>query len=531
MTTKSDETSRPSTSRDPLLAVALDLTESLSSEARYQRLLAAVLRVFPADATALLRLEEGSLVPLAVDGLAPEVLGRRFDPAEHPRLQAILESPEPVRFAPDDPLPDPYDGVIEGSPDHLAHVHSCMGSSLRVSDRVVGVLTLDALEPGRFDDVDDRELETFGALAAAILQTAALIEALEARAERTGQVARQLVQEALQSRGGELLGASEAMGLLRKELETVAESDLTVLILGETGTGKELVARSLHARSRRKNQPLVYVNCAALPEAIAESELFGHRKGAFTGAVADRAGKFELAHGGTLFLDEVGELPATVQAKLLRALQSGELQRIGEDRVLRVDVRILAATNRNLEAAVKAGDFRPDLYHRLSVYPVRVPPLRERGADVELLAGHFLDRARLQLGTPPLRLSRRAAAKLRAYPWPGNVRELEHVLMRAALRAGSEPQQGRMVVDTHHLSLEAPQPEAAPAGRGLGSHPDRRRGAGLRELLDDHQRALILEAVEAAGGNWAAAARELQVDRASLHRRAVRLGLKPEAAS
>ena len=508
---------------DALLAVALDLTTSLPTAARYQRLLAAVRRVVPADATALLRLEGQELVPLAVDGLAPETLGRRFRPGEHPRLGAILEREGPVRFAPDDPMPDPYDGVIEGSPDHHAHVHSCMGASLRLEGRTVGVLTLDALEPGRFDSVDDRTLATLGALAAAVLQTATLIEALEERAERTGQVAHQLVQEALQRGGGELLGLSEPMAALRRELDTVADSDLTVLILGETGTGKELVARTVQARSPRSGQPLVYVNCAALPESIAESELFGHVRGSFTGAIADRRGKFELAHGGTLFLDEVGELPASVQPKLLRALQAGEIQRIGADRTRTVDVRILAATNRDLEAEVKAGRFRPDLYHRLSVFPVRVPPLRERAEDVPLLAGHFLDQARLRLGTPPLRLARDTAARLTRYPWPGNVRELEHVLMRAALRAASEGRGGSLVVQPRHLSLE-PAPGPAPDDDRDPGRPD--AGGALREATEEFQRRHIQQAVARAQGNWAAAARALGVDRGNLYRQARRLGLK-----
>jgi anaerobic nitric oxide reductase transcription regulator len=513
---------------DALLEVALDLTASLSTEARYQRLLASIRRVVPADATALLRLEDEVLIPLAVDGLSHEVLGRRFAPAEHPRLATILGSHEPVRFAPDDPLPDPYDGIIEASPDHNAHVHSCMGACLRIEGTTVGVLTLDALEPGRFDEVDDRTLATTAALAAAALRTANLIDALEKRAERTGQVARQLVQEALQRGGGERLGRSQAMARLRDELEAVAESDLTVLITGETGTGKELAVRTLHDRSRRRTNPLVYVNCAALPEAIAESELFGHRRGSFTGATEDRPGRFELADGGTLFLDEIGELSPSIQPKLLRALQSGEVQRVGADRTRHVDVRVLAATNRDLEAEVKAGRFRPDLYHRLSVYPVRLPPLREREGDVALLAGHFLDRARLTLGTPPLRLSRGAVARLEAYPWPGNVRELEHVLMRGALRASTRKGEGPVTVEFEHLTVEATAsaPDAAPRAPGRGS-----RVASLREETDAFRRQRIAEAVDDADGNWAAAARSLGVARGNLHRLAVRLGLKPDSSS
>jgi anaerobic nitric oxide reductase transcription regulator len=229
-------------------------------------------------------------------------------------------------------------------------------------------------------------------------------------------------------------GHSPAMQALLREIDLVAGSDLTVLILGETGVGKELVAQRLHAQSARRERPLVQVNCAALPDTLADSELFGHRRGAFTGALQDRTGRFELADGGTLFLDEVGELSLPVQAKLLRVLQSGEVQRPGSDRLLRVDVRVLAATNRDLAAEVAAGRFRADLYHRLAVYPLRVPALRERGRDVLALAGGFLEENQHCLGMRNLRLTPAAKAWLLQQPWPGNVRELEHVISRAALR-------------------------------------------------------------------------------------------------
>src|SRR5690606_37326336 len=288
-------------------------------------------------------------------------------------------------------------------------------------------------------------------------------EQARARERRAGQAAPR-----------ELLGKSAAMQHLKREIDTVAASDLTVLILGETGVGKELVAERLHARSARAEQAWVQVNCAALPENLADSELFGHKRGAFTGAVQDRLGKFELANGGTLFLDEVGELSLPVQAKLLRALQSGELQRPGSDRPLRVDVRVVAATNRDLRAEVAAGRFRADLYHRLAVYPLHVPPLRERGRDVLALAGALLEDNQHRLGARNLRLTPEASAALLAHPWPGNVRELDHLLSRAALRAWSEAGRGgRWIgIEARHLGLDAtavpppPAPTVADAGEG-----------------------------------------------------------------
>jgi len=511
---------------DDLHNVALDLTASLPAHNRYQRLVAAVRRVVPSDAAALLRVEDRALTVLAAEGLAADILGRRYDPNEHPRLAAILDAMEPVCFPAEDARPDPFDGHIDGLGGGAPGVHSCMGCALRVDGELVGALTVDALRPGAFDGEHVSALQAFAALAAAAMRTAGLIEALEELAERRGRVSRRLVAEALQRRGGEILGQSETIQALRADIERVASSDLTVLITGETGTGKELVARKLHASSSRADQVLVYVNCAALPENIAESELFGHLRGSFTGAVADRAGRFELAHEGTLFLDEIGELPLSIQPKLLRALQLGDVQRLGADQPRSVDVRILAATNRDLVAEVRASRFRPDLYHRLSVYPIRVPSLQERGEDVLLLAGHFLDQARLRLGTGPIHLGPSARPLLLGWSWPGNVRELEHVLLRAVLRAAGDERGGPVQVDAEHLDLEAVggsagSHDAPPAGEPAGAY----EGLDLRTAVDEFQRRLILETVERCGGNWAEAARRLGTGRANLHRIKKRLGI------
>ncbi len=232
---------------------------------------------------------------------------------------------------------------------------------------------------------------------------------------------------------GEIIGSSPALLRVLRQIELVADTDAAVLILGETGTGKELVAREIHQRSGRRNQPLIKVNCAAIPRELYESEFFGHVKGAFSGAVRDRAGRFEAADGGTLFLDEIGELPADVQSKLLRVLQEGSYERVGDDRTRTVDVRIIAATNRDLAAEVAEGRFREDLYYRINVFPVDVAPLRARRDDIPDLAAHFIELTARRMNRPVPALSRRNVGELEAYHWPGNVRELQNVIERAMI--------------------------------------------------------------------------------------------------
>jgi DNA-binding NtrC family response regulator len=231
----------------------------------------------------------------------------------------------------------------------------------------------------------------------------------------------------------EIIGHSEALNDLLLRVQQVAPTDTTILILGETGTGKELIARALHHASPRKDRPLVKVNCAALPTHLIESEVFGHEKGAFTGATTRRIGRFELADKATLFLDEIGELPLELQSKLLRVIQEGEFERLGSSRTLKVDVRVIAATNRNLEVEVRAGRFRQDLYYRLSVYPLSVPPLRERQEDIPLLVRSFAQKFSKKLGKPIETISQKTLHALQQYDWPGNVRELENMIERAVI--------------------------------------------------------------------------------------------------
>jgi DNA-binding NtrC family response regulator len=236
-------------------------------------------------------------------------------------------------------------------------------------------------------------------------------------------------------RFSEFVGKSAALRQVLQEVELVAPSDATVLILGETGTGKELIARAVHERSRRREKPLIRVNCTSIPKELFESEFFGHTKGAFTGAIRDRAGRFEAAAGGTLFLDEVGEIPLQLQSKLLRVLQEKSYERVGEEKNRPTDVRIVAATNRDLEKEVAAGRFREDLYYRLNVFPVKVAPLRERKEDITLLATHFVELSAKELGWPKPRLTRAGIETLQNYDWPGNIRELRNVIERAVILA------------------------------------------------------------------------------------------------
>jgi len=509
-----------------------DLVADLPQAVRLQRLVSSLRAHFRCGAVALLRLEEDHLRPVAVDGLVRDALGRRFAVALHPRLVAILSRRGVTCFHHDSALPDPYDGLINTHVGEPLPVHDCMGTSLQVEGEPWGVLTLDALDIGTFDEAAQAELQRLTVLVEAAIRTTRLEAELRAlRLTRSDvPVAGTAVDE------GDIIGQDPSIAQLLHELEVVADSELPVLLLGETGVGKELFAHRLHTMSRRRKHALVHVNCAALPETLAESELFGHVRGAFSGATTDRPGRVEAADGGTLFLDEVGELPLPIQAKLLRTLQNGEIQRLGSDRPRRVNVRVIAATNRNLREHVRDGAFRADLYHRLSVYPIPIPPLRERGNDVLLLAGRFLELNRARLGLRSLRLSPAAQQALRRYHWPGNVRELEHVISRAALKAVSRGADRKDIVtletevlDLDGVELSPPASESlAPDDAASASGPAASVPVGLtlREAVDHTQREYIAQALAAHDGNWAAAARALGLDASNLHKLARRLGQK-----
>jgi anaerobic nitric oxide reductase transcription regulator len=509
---------------DLLVKISLDLATGLSASDRGQRLLESLRRVIPYDAATVMRLERDVLLPVVTSGLSPAASGKPYPLRDHPRLEIICRSRAPVFFPSDTSLPDPFDGLLAQDEGARHRVHACLGCPLLVHGELVGALTADALDPNAFAGIDLRFLTAVAALAAAELRTAQLITALEHAAEHRGLVVRDLMREAMME-GSEIIGASPAIARLRREIELVARSDFSVLVQGETGTGKELVARGVHNASARRHEPLIHVNCAALPETLAEAELFGHVRGAFTGAAADRPGKFEVANGGTLFLDEIGELPLSVQAKLLRALQEGEIQRVGADRTLKVNVRVLAATNRDLPAEVAAGRFRADLFHRLNVYPLAVPPLRERGEDIALLGGYFCDLVRRRVGVGPVRLDGSAIDALVRYPWPGNVRELENVLSRVVLRQSAKVPRGEpIVISGRHLAADLGNAEITAPEPALP--PKTARPRSLSESASAHKRQLVEKALAEQHGNYAAAARALGMDRGNFHRLAKRLGLR-----
>ncbi|MDR2678369.1 MAG: nitric oxide reductase transcriptional regulator NorR [Zoogloeaceae bacterium] len=521
-----------------LLAALVPLLDDLSraaTESDVYRRLPEVLRwIVSCDACALLRCDGAQLTPLAVGGLSPDTLGRRFRLDEQPRLRILLDARGPNRFEADCTLPDPYDGLVVGQAGKL-EVHDCMGCPvfLETPEEKTpwGLLTFDALDAGRFAAVDLESLRILADFVAALVRHVRHLEklrdALRQRAEIQDAGQEDAAASLFDTR--ELIGESAVFRQMQDEIRLIADSDLAVLLGGETGAGKELVADAIHRQSPRRRQPMISLNCAALPETLVESELFGHVRGAFSGAVQERRGKFELADGGTLFLDEVGELPLAIQAKLLRVLQSGQLQRLGSDREHRVDVRLIAATNRDLAAEVRAGHFRADLYHRLGAYPLRVPPLRERGNDILLLAGHFLERNRPRLGLRGLCLSAAAQMALLHYDWPGNVRELEHLIGRACLRAlaANSTRPRILMLDVGHLGLDTVPPGNANASAEtpLDDQPECVPIGPLRPALDTLQRRMIAASLERHPGNRAAAARELGLDRANLNRLIRRLRL------
>lgn len=513
-------------SLNSLIELAIDLSLSLVSDDRFERLLTHIRKAINCDAVVLLTLQGEHLKPLALQGLSTETLGRRFEISEHPRFEVICNSKAPVRFESESPLPDPYDGLLLVTEGDLP-VHSCMGLPLLFEGKLIGILTLDSLTPNEFDDIPARTLDIISVMSAAALKNALTLEFFERDASRARAVVEELTQEALTKDGGELIGESDSMLKLKQEIQIVASSDFTALIYGETGVGKELVARTLHQQSNRGNGPLVYVNCAALPENLIESELFGHVKGAFTGASKNRAGKFTLADGGTLFLDEIGELPLQVQSKLLRALQSQEIQPVGLDTTHTVNVRILAATNRDLQQEVEDGNFRADLYHRLSVYPINVPALRERKKDVVLLSGYFIESMCRKLGLQQIKFEPAALKYLEQYDWPGNVRELEHCINRAALKARSYQRKNIITIklnDIGELHSEPQQPTIDTLAES-GSSIEALAVTNLKQATEDFQRHCIHQALSNNQGNWAAAARSLDMDRANLSRLAKRLGI------
>ena len=302
-----------------------------------------------------------------------------------------------------------------------------------------------------------------------------------------------------------IIGSSAAIKAVHRQVAMVARTDSTVLILGETGTGKELVARAIHALSSRSGRPLVSINCAAIQPSLITSELFGHEKGSFTGAVHQRLGRFELADGGTIFLDEIGDLPAETQVALLRVLQERELQRVGGNQTIRVDVRIIAATNRDLRGAIADGSFRSDLFYRLSVFPIHIPPLRQRKEDIPEIVEHFLGIHAGEAGRPVRNVGTTTLDTLQRYSWPGNIRELQNVVERWTIGCETE----ELPVDENTTAA------ASPDLVGPGAEPTPGSAPNFREHVEALERKLIQRTMIAVGGNQSEAARRLGLNRGS----------------
>ncbi len=370
--------------------------------------------------------------------------------------------------------------------------------------RVTTHLTIRSLQKG-LQEANDRLEQRVAERTAELSEALSEVEELKNRLQEENVYLQEEIKTAHNFE--EIISRSDAFRDVLQKVEQVASTDATVLVLGETGTGKELIARAVHNISARKDRPLVKVNCAALPENLIESELFGHEKGAFTGALARRIGRFELADGGTIFLDEIGDLPLELQVKLLRVLQEGEFERLGNPNTIKADVRVIAATNRDLEKSIASGDFREDLYYRLNVFPIQCPPLRERKEDISVLVNHFIVKHGAKIGRQIESVPQKVMDALEVYHWPGNVRELENIVERAVIIS-----QGKQLELGDWLPKPVASPDSAPV-----------------VTLEELERAHILEALELTGGRVSGekgAAKILGLKPTTLEARIKKLGIK-----
>jgi transcriptional regulator with GAF, ATPase, and Fis domain len=476
----------------PLVRFSRRLLEATDLAGLLDALLDALLEVTRAEKGFVLVLEDGAPVVQAARNLSPGRLGDAVERVSDSIVQKVLQTRQPLVVA--DAL---HDAEWSGSSSVVnLKLQSVMCAPLTARGEVFGAIYLgnDSVR-NLFDDRALQTLTVFASQASLLLQNALLLRDLRRENEA--------LREAVESRRyGELVGAGAAMREVYRRIEKVAATDVTVLLQGETGTGKELVAREIHRRSPRGTGPFVAVNCAAIPEGLMESELFGHVRGAFTGAVASRPGRFQAASGGTLFLDEVGEMPPALQVKLLRALQERAVTRVGDARPEPVDIRVVAATNKQLEEEVRRGAFREDLYYRLHVVSIQLPPLRERGDDVVVLARWFLQRYGEEFASRARGFSPAATAALLRHRWPGNIRELENRVKKAAVLAD-----GAVItpadLDLRPEELEVLQP--------------------LAQALEDFRTRYINEALARNGGNRTKTAKELDVDPRTIFRHLERL--------
>lgn len=497
--------------------VARELSSASDEGALLNRMIDFTLEETPADGVLIALLDEaGRLVPVAHRG------GSRSRPyaASYSIMEQVIDERVAV-VARDAPVEFDSPSVIRMG------ICSVAAVPLVAADRVLGVIYADSKKlKNSFDEGHLDLLCALGGLAAAALSSVEARRALREENESLKRRVDRVIRLEL------LVAASPQMRKLLESVERLSQVRATVLVRGETGTGKELIALALHRQGPRRERPFVPVNCAAIPESLIESELFGHVRGAFTGADSMRKGAFVAADGGTLFLDEIGDMPLACQTKLLRAIQERQVSPVGGDRVTPVDVRIVAATHRDLLAMAEAGEFREDLYYRLQVVPLLIPPLRERPEDVPHLVGELIKRLSGEQGMAPKEVSREAMQVLVAHRWPGNVRELANALERALVLCPGD------VIGPDDLSLVGPSGRGAPAGPpgealsglrralddGLG---DGAGGGGLSEMLDRLESRLVAAALADAGWNNTAAGRALGINERRIRGARVRHGLEP----
>jgi Nif-specific regulatory protein len=486
------------TARDlhALLQVATVLQSLRSTASLARRLLELILGAVPAERATLLLTDRGAAEPADAFALDRQGSSKTFPVSRTLARRVLAES---VSILAADVLEEPDLAAAESV--RRSFIQALIAVPLRHLDRPLGLLYLDTREPrARFDEGHLQLATAMANIAAAALATVRQIEWLEAENRRLAAAFTH-----------DMVGESPRMREIHRLLQRVAATDSTVLLLGESGTGKELAARAIHRASPRAERPFIAVNCATLSETLLESELFGHEKGAFTGAAARKLGKVEVADTGTLFLDEVGEIPLPLQAKLLRFLQEREFERVGSTHPIQVDVRVIAATNRNLEQAARAGTFREDLYYRLNVITLNLPPLRERREDIPLLASHFAARTSQRLGRPIAGFTPEARACLQRYDWPGNVRELANAIERA------------IVLGEDDLIRPEDLPEAVIETSGpAGGAPVTR----YHETINETKKRLVLAAMEEARGNVTKAGALLGIHPNYLHRLLSNLGLR-----
>lgn len=505
------------------LQLLLDLTNRVVSNLNLREVLreisAEVRRVMHCDGVGidLPSPEDGKLRIYALDfGDSTSPVEEGYEPAAEEKAPAMraFQTGEPVVQTEED-----LGGIaLEMGIRSVAHV------PMAGHGGVVGVLSLGTRHGGGFTEDDFSFLKQVAHQVAIAIENARMFGEVSEQKNKLA-LEKLYLEDELRSelKFEEIVGRSEALRQVLEQIETVAPTDSTVLIYGETGSGKELIARAVHNLSVRKSAAFVKLNCAAIPTGLLESEMFGHERGAFTGAIAQRIGRFELANRGTMFLDEIGEIPIELQPKLLRVLQEREFERLGSSRTLRTDARLIAATNRDLEALVKEQKFRSDLYYRLNVFPVRVPALRERPEDIPLLVRHFVQQFSRQLGKTIDAIPADTMSALTRYPWPGNIRELQNVIERAVILTSGP------VLSVRSEDLRAPSPAPMPAAPATRDIAPAASNGNIREALEEAEREQILAALEKS--NWVVAGTEgaaarLGLKRSTLQSRMQKLGIR-----